>query len=267
MKLKPRSTGKSLTLLVASALVSQPLQALVIPGGDNDGMSDIWEETYGFASYDDGTLFPEQAPAADADGDGRSNLDESLAGTNPWSGKAADFFGALVRLSSTIPQLFIVDYHGVEGKVYTVFGSPDLDTWLEVDSAMGTGGPVSHQFAADAARLFFRVEVSDIDQDGDALTDYEESLLGSNPEEADSDSNGIDDGWEIQHFGTLGVDPDADADGDGLTNLEEYLAGTDPFDPDTDGDGIPDGDDTFPLIPAFQSPITSSLIVWTPLED
>jgi hypothetical protein len=48
---------------------------------------------------------------------------------------------------------------------------------------------------------------------------------------ADSDSNGLPDAWEIEHFGAIGVDPAADADGDGTTNLMEYLAGTDPGNP------------------------------------
>lgn len=44
----------------------------------------------------------------------------------------------------------------------------------------------------------------------------------------DTDGNGIDDRWELAHFGRIGIDPTADPDGDGLTNLAEYLAGTDP---------------------------------------
>ncbi len=44
----------------------------------------------------------------------------------------------------------------------------------------------------------------------------------------DIDENGLPDGWEIQNFGSLGVDPVADADLDGTSNLLEYLAGTNP---------------------------------------
>ncbi|MCH8510119.1 MAG: thrombospondin type 3 repeat-containing protein [Kiritimatiellae bacterium] len=58
----------------------------------------------------------------------------------------------------------------------------------------------------------------------------------------DSDQDGMDDGWELWHFGEL-VNPNVDADGDGLTNLEEYQHGTDPNNPDTDGDGMSDGDE------------------------
>ena len=45
----------------------------------------------------------------------------------------------------------------------------------------------------------------------------------------DVNGNGLPDGWEIQYFGSLGVDPGADADHDGTNNLMEYLAGTHPI--------------------------------------
>ena len=64
---------------------------------------------------------------------------------------------------------------------------------------------------------------------------------GLNPNIADSDGNGLPDWWELQNFGTLGVNPNADPDQDGLTNLQEYQIGSNPNAASTVGDGIPDG--------------------------
>jgi hypothetical protein len=55
------------------------------------------------------------------------------------------------------------------------------------------------------------------------------------------DNDGLDDAWEIRHFGSLSAHPDDDPDGDGLTNIEEQREQTDPNNPDTDGDFAPDG--------------------------
>ena len=44
----------------------------------------------------------------------------------------------------------------------------------------------------------------------------------------DVNNNGINDDWEVQYFGGIGVNPNADTDGDGFTNLQEFLTGTDP---------------------------------------
>ena len=50
--------------------------------------------------------------------------------------------------------------------------------------------------------------------------------LGAAP--IDSDGDGLADSWEMQHFGSLGVNPNDDPDGDGVNNLREFRAGTDP---------------------------------------
>ena len=74
---------------------------------------------------------------------------------------------------------------------------------------------------------------------------------GTDPLCADTDGDGLPDGWESAH----GMDPlannwtdedsrtnaDADPDHDGLTNAQEAALGLDPFQPDTDGDSMDDG--------------------------
>ncbi len=59
---------------------------------------------------------------------------------------------------------------------------------------------------------------------------------------ADADGDGLDDSWEIQHFGNLtSQSGTGDPDEDGATNLQEQASITDPNKRDTDGDGLDDG--------------------------
>jgi len=44
----------------------------------------------------------------------------------------------------------------------------------------------------------------------------------------DTDKDGMDDEWELAHFGDLSHHGSEDTDGDGLTDLQEFWAGTDP---------------------------------------
>ena len=68
---------------------------------------------------------------------------------------------------------------------------------------------------------------SEVDTDGDGLTDEEEAGLGTDPSNTDSDDDGLADGSEV----TLGTDPTSpDTDGDGFADGEEVEEGTSPTD-------------------------------------
>lgn len=68
------------------------------------------------------------------------------------------------------------------------------------------------------------------DSDNDGVPDDVEELMGTLPNDNDSDNDGTLDGAE-------------DADADGLPNWIEFLLGSDMLVPDTDGDGILDGNE------------------------
>lgn len=61
----------------------------------------------------------------------------------------------------------------------------------------------------------------------------------------DKDNDGMDDQWELDHFGTLSRDGKSDFDGDGISDLDEYLNGTNPA----------EGVSTGPTTPLIESPL------------
>ena len=61
---------------------------------------------------------------------------------------------------------------------------------------------------------------------------YSEELEWSPPVMPDKDADGISDGWELEHFDTLGSANNlTDYDGEGSSDRVEFLAGTSPTDP------------------------------------
>ena len=94
----------------------------------------------------------------------------------------------------------------------------------------------------DADEFLWGTDPENPDTDGDTLLDGEEVLLGLDPRDPDTDGDGLNDNVELNETGT---DPRlADTDGDGLddaTELEDTH--TDPLEADVDDDGLLDGDE------------------------
>ncbi len=84
------------------------------------------------------------------------------------------------------------------------------------------------------------------DPDGDGLLNADEQSLGTDPNNWDSDGDGLSDKLEFDLQETLGADPlVADTDGDGLNDGLEYRIGTKINAKDSDDDGLEDGIEVF----------------------
>jgi outer membrane protein OmpA-like peptidoglycan-associated protein len=83
---------------------------------------------------------------------------------------------------------------------------------------------------------------SDNDADRDGIIKSEEEQLGTDPNKADTDGDGLSDGDEVNKYYTNPLK--ADSDGDGLSDKDEIVVyNTNPNKADTDGDGLSDGDE------------------------
>src|SRR6266567_3410271 len=75
-----------------ACLAPQAVRAQVVDLNGN-GMSDIWELIYGAAGLD---------PKGDADGDGASNLQEAIAGTNPFDSNSVPLIAATSAVGTNL---------------------------------------------------------------------------------------------------------------------------------------------------------------------
>lgn len=113
-----------------------------------DGLPDDWETMYwgGNASN-----WPN--PNTDSDGDGVSNRNEFLAGTDPTNPNSV----LRVRLSST-PQGLFASWNTEPGLMYQLQSSPDLTSWTNVGGPRFAAGSVdSLTVGAGAAPGYYRI--------------------------------------------------------------------------------------------------------------
>lgn len=151
-------------------------------------MSPVWESVYGAQGVD---------PNADPDGDGLSNWQEAIAGTDPFNASSAPRMSMFVITNKNATARIM----GALGKLYELQGSESIcgngssNTWVTEASLVARTNPiVTLTASANLPMKFFRVRVSDVDTDGDGLTDWEEYQLGLDPFNAfsngEKDANG-----------------------------------------------------------------------------
>jgi hypothetical protein len=104
---------------------------------NNDGLPDSWQLQY-FSSISD----PQSAPGADPDGDGFSNLQEYIAGTNPTDSTSY----LKIDSASVVGSNTAIHFNAVPGKTYTVLYRTNLilGAWVKLSDvpAQGTTGPI-----------------------------------------------------------------------------------------------------------------------------
>ncbi len=218
---------------------TDPLDAASYPEDiDFDGMNDAWEDAYGLDTTRDDS-------AEDLDGDGLTNLEEYVLGTDPTVSDSD---------SDGMPDLWEVTYGLDPVDVSDAAGDLDGDGLSNYDEYLNNTDPSDGDSDGDGLLdgeevLTYGTDALSADTDGDSFDDYSEIDLGSDPLDAlstpetiDTDGDGMLDYWEILYGldKTDATDASADLDGDGLTNLEEYILGTDPSAVDSDGDGMDD---------------------------
>lgn len=118
--------------------------------GDNDGLPDAWERQFGFdPAVNEARL--------DKDGDGATNWEEYIAGTNPTS--ANQVFKSILAVNQG--QGPTLSWSSVAGKTYRILIGMNLDTPFQTHSTVpSTGdGTTSVTLPVGAQTGFYRVEV------------------------------------------------------------------------------------------------------------
>jgi len=131
-------------------------------------------------------------------------------------------------------------------------GIPDVHDNTPYDAENLTAAEMKERYQSyydfwDHLRDFFGFGPADLDRDG--LPDSFEKSFGTDPQNPDTDHDGVLDGRDAFPLDGSRSAEGLDTDRDGLSDVYEKSMGTDPNDIDTDHDGIPDGSDTFPLDP------------------
>lgn len=230
---------------------------------DGGGVSDGAEDADADGAVGPGELDPndggDDVPPVDSDGDGLSDAEEARIGSDPNDGDSDDdglidgaepnagFDTDGDRLINVLDPDSDNDNltDGTEAGItarpadtdlgagnFTRDADPSTTTYVLIADSDRGGVPDGAEDIDKDGRVGAverdpndpRDDLPAADRDGDGLGDDDERAIGSDPDDPDSDDDGVIDGAEIH--------PGLDSDGDGLINA---------LDPDSDGDGLLDG--------------------------
>lgn len=205
---------------------------------DGDGIPDDWETNNGLD-------FNNPADAIqDADGDGVSNLNEYLVGTNPRDADSDNdgLSDSQELLLGTDSDNFDTDGDGISDGLEVKNGTDPLDPENSKSNDLDGDGMLD---SWETANGFNPADPTDayLDRDSDGLINRDEYERGTNPLDADTDDDGLKDGAEVLIYYTNPLM--VDTDGDGIWDGQEIRGGTNPLvvnflESDRDSNGIDD---------------------------